>query len=196
MKKLNCTLLGLISLGIVQAQIEKGNVLLGGNFGINFQQYNNNERFSNSNLQPFVQFAYKKNRTIGFNMDLSFNSQTNAGGMNKAQSFNFGPAIQFTQFHPIKGAFGWWLQQEVGARFANNKNSNGTDEVTSKSTTVFTNVTPGIYYAVGEKRNWLLTTSVGGLYANYSGSNGADNWGVGTNLFQFYRFGFAYVFKR
>lgn len=153
MKNLKFTFFGVLFLGAAQAQIEKGNVLLGGNFGINFQQNNNDYRSSNSNIQPFVQFSYKKNRTIGFNMDLSFNSQTNEGRMNKVQSFIFAPAVQFTQFHPIKGAFGWWLQQEIGARFANTKNSNGTDEVTSKSTTVFTNITPGLYYAVGEKKN-------------------------------------------
>jgi hypothetical protein len=180
----------------VQAQVEKKDVLFGGNLGVYFNQTGPNNYSSNSNIQPFVQFAYKNNRTVGFAFDVSYLSQKSNNGNNESQQFSFGPAINFTQYHPIKGAFGWWLQEELGARFSSSKNVSSGNEQTTDATTVALNVTPGLYFTIGEKKNWLLQASVGGIGGSYSGSNGVDSWGFGTSLFQYYRFGFAYIFRK
>ena len=179
-----------------QAQIEKKDVLLGGNLGVSYNQHSPNNFSSNSNIQPFVQFAYKNNRTVGFSFDVSYSSQKSNNGNNESQQFSFGPALNFTQYHPIKGAFGWWLAEEVGARFINSKFVSGGNEQTSDATTVSLNVTPGLYYTLGEKKNWLVQASVGGIGASYSEGNGVENWGFGTSLFQYYRFGFGYIFRK
>jgi lipopolysaccharide assembly outer membrane protein LptD (OstA) len=91
------------------AQINKGNTLLGGNLSFNFQQqnYQLSSSYSNTNVQPYIQFAYKANRTIGFGLDFTYNSTSNNDGQNKTQTFSIGPSVSFTQYHPIKGNFGW-----------------------------------------------------------------------------------------
>jgi hypothetical protein len=68
--------------------------------------------------------------------------------------------------------------------------------VKNTSTSVFANITPGVYYATGDKKQWLLHASVGSLGGSYSNSNDNENWGVYTNLFQYYQLGFAYIFRK
>jgi hypothetical protein len=58
------------------------------------------------------------------------------------------------------------------------------------------NITPGVYYAAGSKQQWLLHTSVGGLGGAYSKNGDNENWGVYTNLFEYYQLGFAYIFRK
>jgi hypothetical protein len=180
------------------AQIEKGNTLLGGNLGFNFQQYGSmpTNSGSNTNIQPYIQFAYKANRTIGFGLDFSYQSNSNNDGNSKQQQSGLSPSISFTQYHPIKGQFGWWLQEKIGAGFYSLKNISNGNEVKNTSTSVFANITPGVYYAAGDKKQWLLHASVGGLGGSYTTSNNNESWGVNTNLFQYYQLGFAYIFRK
>ncbi|TAD81624.1 MAG: hypothetical protein EAY75_17445, partial [Bacteroidetes bacterium] len=78
--------------------------------------------------------------------------------------------------------------------FSQFKNTNSTNSVKTISTTVFGGITPGIYYAIGEKKNWLLTANVGNLGVRYSKGSNNEGWAVNTSLFQSYQFGFAYIF--
>ena len=181
------------------AQIEKKNLLLGGSFGIgsntSTQQFSSS---SNSNIQPYIQFAYNKNRTIGFGLDFSFYSNKSNEGENKQEYFGLAPHVSISQFHPIKGNFGWMLQEYAGASFQSSASRNGTDTVKTNGTAVFAGITPGLYYAVGERKNWLLQVNVGNLGGSYYKQSNADysTWSFNTNLFQSYRFGFAYIFRK
>ncbi|HSC55341.1 MAG TPA: hypothetical protein VLC98_17035 [Phnomibacter sp.] len=187
----------LFSLAVIsfasQAQIEKKNVLFGGSFGFNIQESELGDTESNSNLLPFVQYAYKNNRTIGFNLDFHYSSNTNVLG--KYENFSVTPGINFTQYFPLKGGFGWWLQEGAGVGFSTSKYPGASSVKKSEYTYGFVHVTPGLYYAIGEKKNWLLQASVGEVYASYSGRDDYESWVFDTNFFQKYRFGFAYVFK-
>lgn len=181
------------------AQIEKGNTLPGGSFGFGTQQsVPNVSSNANSNLQPFIQFGYKKNRTIGFGLDLNFTSIKSDDNNTKSDQFSVAPAVNFTQYHPLKGNFGWFLQEFAGMGFYSTKSDNGTETQEANSTSVFAGLTPGIYYAAGEKKNWLITANVGSLGAAYAKQSNADyeTWTVNTSLFQSYRFGFAYIFRK
>jgi hypothetical protein len=181
------------------AQIEKGNTLLGGSFGFGTQQHVPNiSSNSNGNLQPFIQFGYKKNRTVGFGLDMNFSSNKNDNTNSKSDQFSIAPSVNFNQYHNLKGNFGWFLQEYAGMGFYSVKNFNGTDTQKSNTVSVFAGLTPGIYYTVGEKKNWLLTANVGSLGASYSKQSNADyeTWNVNTSLFQSYRFGFAYIFRK
>ncbi len=180
------------------AQIDKGNTLLGGNLGFNFQQNGSNpgNNGSNSNIQPYIQFAYKANRTIGFGLDFSYQSNSSGDGQFKTQQLGLSPSVSLSQYHPLKGNFGWWLQEKVGAGFYNSKQVNGSNEIKNESTSFFANITPGIFYAAGDKKQWLLHASVGGVGGSFSNSNDSESWGVYTNLFQYYQLGFAYVFRK
>jgi hypothetical protein len=180
------------------AQINKGNTLLGGNLGINFQQQNNqvSNSSSNTNVQPYIQFAYKANRTIGFGLDFSYHSNSDNDGLFTSQTFSLAPSVSLTQYHPLKGNFGWWLQERAGVAFYNNKQTNGSTDTKSKYTSVVGNITPGVYYAAGSAQQWLLHASVGGLGGSFAKSGGSESWGIYTNLFQYYQVGFAYVFRK
>jgi hypothetical protein len=181
------------------AQIDKGSTLLGGSFGFGTQQHvpiiSSN---SNGNLQPFIQFGYNKNRTIGFGLDMNFSSNKNDNNNSKSDQFSIAPTVNLTQYHPLKGNFGWFLQEYVGMGFYSVKNFSGTDTQKSNSVSVFAGLTPGIYYSAGEKKNWLLTANVGSVGASYSKQSNADykTWTVNMSLFQSFRFGFAYVFRK
>ncbi len=180
-------------------QIDKGNTLLGGSFGFGTQQsVPNISSNSNSNLQPLIQFGYKKNRTIGFGLGLNFTSNKSDDNNSKSEQFSIAPSINFTQYHPLKGNFGWSLQEFVGMGFYQNKSTSGANTQKFSSTSVFGGITPGIYYAIGEKKNWLLTADVGSLGASYSKQSNADyeTWSLNMSLFQSYRFGFAYIFRK
>ena len=181
------------------SQIDKGNTLLGGSFGFGTQQnVPNISSNANSNLQPFIQFGYKPNRTIGFGLDLNYTSNKSDDNNSKSDQFSIAPSVNFTQYHPLKGNFGWFLQEFAGMGFYSTKSHNGSTTVKAKSTSVFAGLTPGIYYAAGEKKNWLLTANVGSLGASYLKQSNADyeTWSVNTSLFQSYRFGFAYIFRK
>lgn len=181
------------------AQIEKGNTLLGGSFGFGTNQ--SSQQFSsssNSNVQPYIQFAYKANRTVGFGLDVNYSSNRSNNGQNKQNSFSIAPAINFTQYHPIKGNFGWLLQEYAGVGLSSSKNDNGTVTQKVNGTSVFAGITPGLYYAVGEKKNWLLQANIGNLGASYYKQSNADysTFNVNMDLFQSYRFGFAHIFGK
>jgi hypothetical protein len=181
------------------AQIDKGNTLLGGSFGFGTQQnVPNISSNANSNLQPFIQFGYKPNRTIGFGLDLNYTSNKSDDNNSRNEQFSIAPSINFTQYHPLKGNFGWFLQEYVGMGFYQSKADNGTITQKASSTAVFGGLTPGIYFTAGEKKNWLLMANVGSLGAGYSKQSNADyeTWSVNTSLFQSYRFGFAYIFRK
>lgn len=181
------------------AQIEKKNVLLGGSLGFgNNASTNQFSSGSNSNIQPYIQFAYNKNRTIGFGLDFSYSSNKSNEGENKQENFALAPQVGFSQFHPIKGNFGWVLQEYVGASFQSNTSQNGSETNKVNGTSVFAGITPGLYYVVGEKKNWLLQANVGNLGGSYYKQSNADysTWNFNTNLFQSYRFGFAYIFRK
>ncbi|MCU0375752.1 MAG: hypothetical protein MUF24_10630, partial [Chitinophagaceae bacterium] len=108
------------------------------------------------------------------------------------------PSVQFTQFHPLKGKFGWWLQQNAGMAFNKSKNEAGNIEQTSTIRSVFAELTPGLYYAAGERQQWLLTATVGSLFFNHQWNDPGDftSTAFGTSLFQNFVFGFAYVFRK
>ncbi len=197
MKKFFLSALIFLTLNVF-AQIDKGNTLLGGNFGFGTQQFNPGQQSStNSNLQPFIQFGYKANRTIGFGLDLSYHTNSGNDNQSKNRQFYFAPSVLFTQYHPLKGNFGWLLQENVGVGISSSRNENGNVVVKNNSTSVFGGMSPGVYYAAGEKKQWLLQATVGNVGLAYSkNSQDFENWSFNTSLFQYYRFGFAYVFRK
>jgi len=180
------------------AQIYKGNTLFGGNFSFNIQQSNLFlQSNTNSNLQPFIQFAYKNNRTVGFGLDLGYNTSKSGNGQLKNRQFYIGPSVQFTQYHPLKGNFGWLLQEAVGYGYSKNRNESGNVETSGSNSSISGTVSPGVYFAAGDKKQWLLQATVGNVGLVYSkNSEDFENWSFSTSLFQYYRFGFAYIFRK
>ena len=197
MKKSILPLIACLLVASAHAQISKGDKLLGGSFGINYNQSSpNTGSGSNTNIQPSFKFAYKTNRTIGFSFDMNYWSQKSDDGKSENNQFSLAPMLNFTQYYPIKGNFGWWLNEGVGMSFSNSKSlSNGT-ESKSKGTSVFATVDPGLYYMVGANKQWMLHGSVGGIGGYYRDANGSTSWGINMRLFTYYQFGFAYVFKK
>ncbi len=193
-------ILPVILLAICQplfAQIDKGSTLLGGSFGFGAFNNNSNSTSSNSNLNPFIQFGYKANRTIGFSANLNYSSRKNHDANFKNEQFGFGPSIIFTQYHPLKGNFGWLLNQYVRFGYSTNKNTNNSIEEKSSITSLSGGIMPGIYYVAGDKKNWLLQATFGDLSANQTWeSNDRTSFNIGTSFFQYYNFGFAYIFNK
>jgi len=180
------------------AQIDKGRTLFGGSFNFDIQQSNPVlQSNTNSNLQPFIQFAYKNNRTVGFGLDLGYNTSKSGNGQLKNRQFYIGPSVQFTQYFPLKGNFGWLLQEAVGYGYFKSRSENGNVITRVSSSSISGIVSPGVYFAAGNKKQWLLQATFGNVGLVYSkNSEDLENLSFSTSLFQHYRFGFAYIFRK
>lgn len=188
--------LGLMACTTLMAQVNKGNVLLGGHAGIYFGTSQPNlQSQTNSNLSPSLQFGYATNRMVGLSLDMAWQQSKGNDGASRSNQFSLAPTVQFTQLHPLKGNLGWWLQQSVGMGLYRTKQVNASAEQTSSSTSVFAALTPGVYYAAGERKQWLLTASVGHLNVSHTWQGQSDftTTAIGTSLFRSFQFGFAYV---
>lgn len=190
-----------------QAQIEKKDVLLGGSFGFNSNSSSpNNSSSSNTNLNPTLEWAFKKNNTVGVMLGFSYSRQKNDvdSGEQITTVQTYSPSIQFTQYFPLKNRFGWHLRESAGYTYNKNKSTGG-GVVSAYSNQGFSlNVLPGIHYVAGEKQNWLLHANVGGIGMNYmqqKHNNGSvsfktDQLGFRLTAFQSFQFGFAYIFRK
>ncbi len=181
-----------------KAQIDKGNTLLGGSIGFGISSANLYDYSYNygSNIQPNFQFAYAKNRTVGFGFDVTYNLQKSDESESRQELFAIAPSISFNQYHTLKGNLGWLLQESAGVGFSSQSNTTNGQTVKSGGTSVFGVVTPGLYYVVGEKKHWLLQASFGNVGLSYFDQADSDfsRLNFNFNLFQSYRLGFAYIF--
>lgn len=179
-------------------QIKKKDMLLGGTFGVSFNSDNINPYSqSNTNIDPLFQWSYKDNRTLGFALGLSyFNYSINDGS--RQESLAMVPSVNFTQYHPVKGRWGWYLQEGVGAGFQTTTNTNSVgDKVKSTAVLVSGGVRPGVYIMPGDASRWLLFGSVGGADVSYRDQkDGPTNWSFNLNLFRYYQFGFALLINK
>lgn len=195
MKLLLLTIFGLSSL-FSFGQIRKSDFLLGGSAGFGYNNQTGNG-YSNSNLSPVVQFAYKENRTLGFSFGLDYLSSSNS--INKQQVFSLSPEFQLNQYHPIKGKLGWYLSEYIGSNFS----SSVTEDVASGQktesnyTTVYLGITPGMYFSPDAASRWLLFASLGGANVSYGIRKGdSGNWSAQLSLFQRFEFGFVYAIRK
>ena len=163
-----------------QAQIEKGDLLLGGSFGINANSANSSSyTTSNANFAPHIGLAIGKNSVIGLGFGLSYSSNSAA-----QSNFDFSSSVLYKKYFVIRNKLGYYLQLHGGILLATNKftyiDSSGSAMKTNyKSYSYSVGITPGIYYGVTPRL--LLTADVGGLGYAYS-DGGSGSWSSNFNM--------------
>jgi hypothetical protein len=189
----------LLSLGIIgctifslKAQIEKGNLLLGGSFGLNSNNSNPTYTTSNANITPHIGLGIGKNSVIGLGFGFSYSSNS---GMQS--NLDLSTNIFYKKYFVIKNKLGYYLQLHGGVTVSTSKytviDSSGNANKTSyKEYSYSLGIIPGIYYEVAP---WiLLTADVGGLgyvYSNNGGRNWSSNFNVG--FFNSFTFGVEFI---
>lgn len=182
--------------------IQKGDKLLGGTLGGNFNNYtqnNTNNRGSNAGVYPSLSFAIKNNLALGIRGGIAYSHQQYTQGVGETvqSSFSTGVGLFLKKYRPVHDKFGFYFDHSVHGSFFSNK---------SKDPTNFTNIqkgwgagyllTPGVFYRFTER--FLGEGSLGGLYANYSAAanGGTENFSAGASFLQYFNVGINYRFGR
>src|SRR5579862_4959586 len=160
------------------SQIEKNDLLLGGNLGFNASNsangnasFANGNSTSNANIAPHIAYALGKNSTLGLNLGYSY---TDNPGNYKLSSFISN--IFYKKYFPCKEKFGIFLQLYAGIVLAKSSylvlDSTGLYTKNNSTTHDYEGgIVPGVYYQVSKRV--LLTAECGGLsYAYYDFGEG------------------------
>jgi hypothetical protein len=167
MKKILFTCIFSVSIVLVNAQVNKGAILLGGN--ISSQTYTNDDGTSKQTssrllFQPSLGFAYKPNKIVGFSLGYGSGEDRSPSGsftyINRYKQYSAG--IYLRHYFPIGKSFSLFAQGDLGfgymRRNITNPPLNGSIQKTSS---VALNFTPGISYAINKRIS--LEASVGNL---------------------------------
>ncbi|MBS1916255.1 MAG: outer membrane beta-barrel protein [Bacteroidetes bacterium] len=180
---------------VANAQIEKGNWLLGGSFSYGTTNYQNSPSYSNAGISPHIGYAIGKNSVLGLNFLIGF-SETAA----QNKSFNLYTNAVYKKFFPIKEKFGMYLQLNAGLGLSRNSyynfdSSGASVKTTYNSHTYLAGALPGFYYRVTP--GILLNVDCGGLAYNYTEQD-ANNWSSGFtfNFLSNFTFGVDFILGR
>jgi hypothetical protein len=152
-----------VSMGL--AQVEKGDLLLGGSFGVNTG--NTGGTSSNANLTPHLSMGIGHNSVLG--LGFGFNYYTASGG---EKEFSVSGNLYYKKYFVLKNKVGWYLQAAGGVGWSRTEqpflDSTGTvtQKVSSNNNTYTASLTPGIYY---QAEPWLfLNADCGGILYSYT----------------------------
>lgn len=203
MKKLHTLSFSILLLSsvIVQAQVNKGAILLGGSIGGSDYKtkYPNSEiKQSFINVSPAFGIAIKDNLVLGLNTGFSWGkSDDNSPGSIDSKSDLYSAYIFLRKYKAIgKNGFSIFVQGNAGSSYAKLENNGFASSSIAKRTLIGVSANPGISYAISKKFqletgfnnvvgiNWStekVTNNNGGIISE-SKTNGFD---VSTNISSF-----------
>lgn len=198
MKKLTIILTLLFFTGIAKAQIQKGDIQLGGAIGINSNKTGDN-KFNYFNFSPRAGFFVSDKTSIGITTGFSTTNrdvfQVSTGTIVEQIENQFQIGV-YSRFHKSLGEnFYIYLQPSFG--FGSGKNKTDGSE-TSSSNSINLQLMPGITYFMSDK--FALEMNIGNL--NYSNikreapgfEETTDNFNLNLNLSAF-TLGLSYYIK-
>jgi hypothetical protein len=188
MKKVYLSISLLIAGFISQAQINKGVVLLGGNFsaGTSKDKYDGANSAIKSNglsFSPSYGRAIRDNLVVGFDLTVGYSTQGSDGNMN--QENNYGAGFFVRKYKPLGSGFLLFGQTRVGFSYDDNQSDNslggnGSEHEDQRALSANLAFSLGIAYAVS--RRWQLETSLPSLaYFNYSHTSTIYNYSNQTS---------------
>lgn len=175
-----------------QAQIKKGDVLLGGTLSFNTQKTSpddanpdNGYKQTYFTITPSIGKAIKDNLLLGF--DLTFmgskNTQNN-GSAFQQKTFTYGGGVFLRKYKPLGSGFAIFMQTRFGGSYNTNKSQNVGDPYpynNSKGYTFDLSFYPGIAYAI-TKRVQLETGFANLVDVNYSHSKNTTTTGLTNDV--------------
>jgi hypothetical protein len=184
------------------AQIDKGDILLGGTFG--FGNTNQSSAItttsSNANVHPKLGYAIGRNSVLNLAVGYDY-GKTESETSNQTTKLNsFRAGISWQKFFPIKNNVGWYAELAAAytkAKIKYQMGANSFYDVNSNGYAAAAN--PGIYFM--PTSSLLLTGNVGGVTYGYSkdkndGQPTAKNSNFSINLLSYFGFGIAFVINK
>lgn len=171
-KSLLILFLAIASSQILQAQISKGDIFLGGQ--VYFSTWKTNSDFSNADYKqtvgsfsPALGFVTKDNLVWGFDIPISYFKDNNESpGAQERKSLDAGAGVFVRKYFEVASRFYLFTQGRFGGTYINDKVFTDIQTTTSKGFSVNLSFYPGVSYAI--KRNIHLESGFYNLaYINY-----------------------------
>src|SRR5882672_904537 len=160
-----------------QAQINKGDFLLGGSFGYGNSNQSNSNSSSNANLNPRLGYAIGKNSVVSVILGMNANKSKSQDGNYVAKNNGFSSGISWEKFFSIKDRVGWFTNlygEYSGSSSKTTTTYLGTTNSTKNTSTGYSaGFNPGIYFMPSS--GLLLSANLGGIGYNHSKYKSSNN---------------------
>ena len=185
-----------------QAQVQKGDWLLGGTFSFYTSSSNNGSTTntgSNSNLNPELGLAVTSNSIVGLLGGFSTSTTKDNSG-NKMTNNSYSAGLFWKRLFSINDKVGWF--GDLSGSYDHSKYTT-TSMLGSKqeaSANGFSaSLSPGVYYKPGRKI--FLTAGIGGLSYNHSrtgqsSSNPVTYNSFNVSLLNYFTFGVSFILNK
>lgn len=191
-----CCLLVIFS----SAQIDKGDLLLGGTFGYGTYNSNGVNNNSNTNLNPRIGYGIGRNSVLSVRLGYYHGKSEDANGNNISKNTNFSTGLSWQNFFPIKDRLGWYsdIYGMFGSGITRYENNLGAINK-NKSSGYSAGASPGIYFI--PVSGLLISANAGGLnygYSRYqsSGQPTGKNSNFNVNLLNYFGFGIDFIINK
>jgi hypothetical protein len=137
------------------AQINKGAILLGGDFSFNTQTAKDGTNKSKSNgfnFSPVVAKAVKQNVFWGGSVSYSSSNNTAPPGSSSSKNKSYGAGVFYRRYYPVKNKFYVFMQAGASTGFGKDKYRQGPNYYyDAKRIFAGLNITPGVSFSVTKK---------------------------------------------
>jgi hypothetical protein len=143
----------------LNAQIQKGSILLGGSFG--YVSTDNGHNSSNTNINPRISYAIVNNSVIGITGNFNHSKSTYDGNNDRVSNTGYGASAFWRMYFPFRNKLGWYAEASGGVISGREKRKTpwGEQKLSSISYTVA--AIPGVY--VQALPNLIINASIGGI---------------------------------
>lgn len=183
------------------AQIKKGDILLGGTFGYGNSNSQGNSSGSNANLNPSIGYAIGKNSVLSIRLGYNRGKSEDTNGNYVSKYTGFSTSLAWKKFFPIKDNLGWFtdLYGAFSSGSIKQQYTPGSSISKSTSTGYSAGVNPGIYFIPAS--GLLLSVNAGGLsYGSSrlksSGQPTGKNSNFTVNLLNYFGFGIDFIINK
>jgi len=183
------------------AQIKKGDILLGGTFGYGNSNSPGNSSSSNANLNPSIGYAIGKNSVLSIRLGYSHGKSEDANGNYVSKYTGFSTGMAWKKFFPIKDKLGWFtdLYGAFSSGSIKQQYTPGSSMSKSTSTGYSAGVNPGIYFIPSP--GLLLSINAGGIVygssrLKSSGQPTGRNSNFTVNLLNYFGFGIDFIINK
>jgi hypothetical protein len=184
MKKILFTSVFSIVIIVANAQVNKGSILLGGNFGGNISKTENGTSETKNRswtFNPSLGFVYKTNRVFGVSLGYanSSNRSTTPIGIIIDRGNNFSGGVYLRRYFPFAKSFSLFGQGDfnIGYSRSNATHPSGFNYI-QKGYGATLSFSPGISYTLSKRI--MLETSYSNLFAIYYNRSTKNYTGTST----------------
>jgi hypothetical protein len=174
MKKILTALVCIIMVQLVQAQVQKGSLFLGGSLSVGSNKYESTSTINKNSswsINPQIGKAIDLNKIIGLQIYVGGTAEeSSTGGMalNKNVSTAYGLGVFYRQYFPLAARWSMFGNAGIDGRYGTGETKSNSIKSGENNGWVFSAaITPGISYKAG-KSIWLEAALNNLFLINYS----------------------------